>query len=84
MVFSMVSPIRKLIQNLLAEEGGPEELGDHDSLFLSGRLSSLSLIRVIVFLEKTYPQIKIADLKAVENLDSLSLIEALILSRSEK
>ena len=41
--------LRKFIQSLLAEYGETSDLGDDDSLVLSGLLDSLAVLRPVVF-----------------------------------
>ena len=46
--------IREFLQHRLELRGDPSPLGDHDSLFLSGRLDSLDAMQTILFLEEHY------------------------------
>lgn len=46
--------VRGFLTNLFAEQGDTQPLADHDSLVLSGRLSSLDVVNTLVFLEQTF------------------------------
>jgi len=46
--------LRKFIQSLLAEYGETADFGDDVSLVLSGRLDSLAVLRIVVFLEQEF------------------------------
>lgn len=46
--------LRKFIQSLLAEYGETSDLGDDESLVLSGLLDSLAVLRIVVFLEQEF------------------------------
>jgi acyl carrier protein len=46
--------IREFIAGCLLERGDEEALADSESLFLSGRLDSLSVTRLVVFLEEAF------------------------------
>lgn len=46
--------LRAHIQRLLADKGDREPLGDTDSLVLSGRLDSVDILQIVVFLEGNY------------------------------
>lgn len=46
--------LRKFIQTLLAEYGETSDIGDEDSLVLSGMLDSLAVLRIVVFLEQEF------------------------------
>ena len=43
--------LREFLRQSLNEAGDRSELADDDSLFISGRLDSLSMTRVVLFLE---------------------------------
>jgi acyl carrier protein len=66
------------IQRLLADKGDREPLGDSDSLVLSGRLDSVDVLQIVVFLESNYG-IDFADQDFdQEDFDSISRILGLI------
>jgi acyl carrier protein len=44
--------IRGFVKNLLIKKGDTEEFGDDTSLIFSGRLSSVDVIEIAVFLEE--------------------------------
>jgi acyl carrier protein len=70
--------LRAHIQQLLADKGDPEPLGEADSLVLSGRLDSVDILQIVVFLESHYG-IDFADQEFdQEDFDSISRILALI------
>ncbi len=46
--------IREFIQQRLADYGGNPEFDDRDSLLLSGRLDSLAVLYLIMFLEQEF------------------------------
>jgi acyl carrier protein len=46
--------VRKFLQELLAGKGDTLGFADSDSLILSGRLESIDVLDIVVFLEKTY------------------------------
>jgi acyl carrier protein len=66
------------IQGLLADKGDREPLGDADSLVLSGRLDSVDILQIVLFLEINY-RIDFADREFdQEDFDSIARILALI------
>ncbi len=46
--------LHEFIRNLLANQGDRVELGDTDSLFVSGRLDSISMMSLVLHLEETF------------------------------
>ena len=46
--------VRMLIQKLLQKKGDSKPFHDTDSLALSGRLDSIDVLEIVVFLEKNY------------------------------
>lgn len=46
--------IRDFVRECLAAQGGDSALDDSESLFLSGRLDSLSVTKLVVFLETSF------------------------------
>jgi acyl carrier protein len=46
--------LRAHIQKLLADKGDREPLDDSGSLVLSGRLDSVDILQIVVFLESNY------------------------------
>jgi acyl carrier protein len=70
--------LRAQIQKLLAGKGDCEPLGDADSLVLSGRLDSIDILQIVVFLESSYG-IDFADQQFdQEDFDSIARILTLI------
>ena len=70
--------LRAHVEGLLAHKGDQEPLGDIDSLVLSGRLDSLDILQIVVFLESNYG-IDFADQPFdQEDFDSIARILKLI------
>jgi acyl carrier protein len=69
--------LRALITSKLAECGQPP-VGDHDSLFTSGRLDSMAAVEVMMMLEGTFGlDLSDADFD-IAKLDTLADLEALV------
>ena len=69
--------LRQFLQQCLGEAGDTEALADGDSLFVSGRLDSLALTRVVLFVEAEFG-IDFGRLDfSAELIDSVDLIAAL-------
>ena len=74
--------LRAYLQEALRLHGDKQELADGDSLFLSGRLDSFSMMNLILFLETAFA-LTFSDLEFdVEKVDSLSAIAALVHAKS--
>ena len=74
--------LRAYLQEALRLHGDTQELADGDSLFLSGRLDSFSMMNLILFLETAFA-LTFSDLEFdVEKVDSLSAIAALVHAKS--
>ena len=74
--------LRAHIQRLLADKGDREPLGDDDSLVLSGRLDSVDILQIVLFLEANF-HIDFADREFdQEDFDSIARVLALIEQRS--
>ena len=70
--------LRAQVERLLAHKGDREPLGDTDSLVLSGRLDSIDILQIVVFLEGGYG-IDFADQPFdQEDFDSIARILTLI------
>jgi acyl carrier protein len=70
--------LRAQIERLLADKGDREPLGDTDSLVLSGRLDSIDILQIVMFLEAGY-HIDFADQPFdQEDFDSIAKIVTLI------
>ena len=70
--------LRTYLQDALQLHGDTQELADNDSLFLSGRLDSFSMMNLILFLETRF-QLRFSDLEfEVEKVDSVQAIMALL------
>ena len=69
--------IRQFIERLLAQKGDQKPLGDSDSLVFSGRLQSVDVVEVVVFLEEQWG-IDFAQIGFDRNqFDSVDAIDAL-------
>ena len=78
----VVDTLRAYLQEALRLHGDTQELADGDSLFLSGRLDSFSMMNLILFLESRF-QLSFSDLEFdVEKVDSLDAIAALVQAKS--
>jgi acyl carrier protein len=72
------SDLREFLRQSLASAGDRADLGDADSLFLSGRLDSLAMTNLVVFLENRFG-VDFGEVDFdVELVDSVSDIEALV------
>lgn len=72
------SDLREFLRQCLASAGDRGDIDDGDSLFLSGRLDSLAMTNLVVFLENAYGvDFGKVDFD-VELLDTVSAIEALV------
>lgn len=70
--------LREFIKKTLEEHSDYDELADSDSLFDSGRLSSLSILMLVVYLEKAF-NINFANVDFdVELIDSVNDIESFV------
>jgi acyl carrier protein len=70
--------LRAYLQEALRLHGDTQELAEDDSLFLSGRLDSFSMMNLILFLETAFA-LTFSDLEFdVEKVDSLNAIAALV------
>ena len=78
----VVDTLRAYLQEALRLHGDTQELAEGDSLFLSGRLDSFSMMNLILFLETAFA-LTFSDLEFdVEKVDSLSAIAALVHAKS--
>ena len=74
--------LRAYLQEALRLHGDTQELAEGDSLFLSGRLDSFSMMNLILFLETAFA-LTFSDLEFdVEKVDSLNAIAALVQAKS--
>ena len=74
--------LRAYLQEALRLHGDTQELAEGDSLFLSGRLDSFSMMNLILFLETAFA-LTFSDLEFdVEKVDSLKAIAALVHAKS--
>jgi acyl carrier protein len=72
------SKLKIFLQSCLAERGDHAVLEDSDSLFSSGRLDSLTMTRVVVFLEQQYG-VDFTNINFdIDLIDSIEAIESLI------
>ena len=78
----VVDTLRAYLQEALRLHGDTQELAEGDSLFLSGRLDSFSMMNLILFLETAFA-LTFSDLEFdVEKVDSLNAIAALVHAKS--
>lgn len=71
-------PVRAHLVQALADAGHSGSLSDRDSLFLSGRLDSLALTQLVLFLEQRFAlDFGALDFSA-EQVDSVEAIAALL------
>jgi len=74
--------LRAYLQEALRLHGDTQEVAEDDSLFLSGRLDSFSMMNLILFLETAFA-LTFSDLEFdVEKVDSLNAIAALVHAKS--
>jgi len=74
--------LRTQVEQLLANKGDKEPLGESDSLVLSGRLDSIDVLQIVVFLEERF-HIDFGEQPFdQEDFDSIARIAALIGHRS--
>lgn len=66
--------VREFIQKSLVSKDDRAPLDDAESLFLSGRLDSLAVTRLVVFLEQTFGVDFGANPFDLDSLDSVALI----------
>ena len=72
------SKLREYLRTALDKHGDPHDFADDESLFLSGRLDSFSMMNLVVYLE-TELSVDFSALDFDVNLvDSVSDIEALV------
>jgi acyl carrier protein len=73
--------LRTFAREALRNHGDHDELADDESLFVSGRLDSFSMMNLVMYLEKTFG-LDFADFEFdVTLLDSLNEIEKLVDSK---
>jgi acyl carrier protein len=69
--------IRILVRKLLTANGDTGPLGDQDSLLLSGRLQSIDIVEIVMFLDQNYG-IDITQIEFErEQIDSIDAIHLL-------
>jgi acyl carrier protein len=70
--------LRAFLQSCLVERGDRAEFRDNESLFVSGRLDSLSITNVVIFLEQEFG-INFAHVSFdVELIDSVQAIDTFV------
>jgi acyl carrier protein len=75
--------VREFVQNL-ANAKGISSFTDQEALLESGILDSLSIFRLVAFLEDTF-RVKIGDQEITnDNLKNVEMIEQLVLSKQAK
>lgn len=73
--------LRQHLRDLLAKHGDHDALADDESIFLSGRLDSFSMMMLVMRLEEAFG-LDFADVDFdVELVDSVERIEALVDAR---
>ena len=73
--------IRDYLTETLKNQGDKQPLTDNDSLFVSGRLDSVSMMMLVVYLEDEFAvNFKVADFE-VSLIDSVDAIASLIASQ---
>lgn len=78
----VIDKLRSYLHEVLQQHGDTQELTADDSLFLSGRLDSFSMMNLVMFLETAF-SLTFSDLEFdVEKVDSLSAIAALVRAKS--
>jgi acyl carrier protein len=77
----MSKNIRDLVITMLADHGHRSDIGEHDSLFFSGKLDSLAATQVMMTLEQDFGiDLTDADFD-ISQLDTIARIEALVAGR---
>jgi acyl carrier protein len=80
---SVRDQVREFVQNL-ANAKGISSFTDQEALLDNGILDSLSIFRLVAFLEETF-RVKIGDQEITnENLKNVEIIEQLVLSKQGK
>jgi acyl carrier protein len=80
---SVRDQVREFVQNL-AKQKGITSFTDQEALLDSGILDSLSIFRLVAFLEETF-RVKIGDQEITnENLKNVEIIEQLVFSKQGK
>jgi acyl carrier protein len=76
--------LREFLKESLNDAGDHDGLADDSSLFVSGRLDSLSMTKLVMFLEDSF-QIDFADVDFdVDLIDSLNDIQAFVDAESAR
>jgi acyl carrier protein len=84
MNLDIAAQLRPFLQNLLNQNMDAQDLADNDSLFLSGRIDSFSLMQVIMHLEEKF-QIDFSTVHFEASLlDSLADIVAFVQEHSKQ
>jgi acyl carrier protein len=74
--------LREFLKETLESRGDRKEFDDEESLFISGRLDSFSMMNLVMYLEQAFG-LDFAELEFDVNLvDSVNEIEALVDSRA--
>lgn len=76
--------VRQFVNEELAATKGISSVGDDESLIENGVVDSLGIFRLVTFLEENFG-VKIGDEEiSADNLQSVNMIEQLVLSKSRK
>ena len=74
--------LREFLKETLENHGDHKDFADNESLFVSGRLDSFSMMNLVMYLEQAF-DVNFSDLEFDVNLvDSVKEIEALVDSKS--
>jgi acyl carrier protein len=76
--------LKKFLKDALHKHGDHEDFSDDESLFLSGRLDSFSMMNLVMFLEETF-HLNFSEFEFdVDLVDSFKAIELLIASKTKQ
>jgi acyl carrier protein len=78
MDLSRRAALREFVSTLLRRADDPAPFSDSTSLFVSGRLDSLSAVEVVTFLEDAFGVDLAEDDFAIDRIDSIDAIGVLI------
>lgn len=82
MAQSAAEIVRTRVEALLAERGDRQPVGEHDSLFFTGRLDSLAATHLMLMLEEVF-NIDLSDADFdVTQLDTINDINAVVLQQT--
>jgi acyl carrier protein len=76
--------LRKFIEEALASHADRSNLANNESLFVSGRLDSFTMLNLVMYLEQNFGVDFSYDEFEVELIDSVDAIESLVDSQAGK